>query len=62
MSETTKVNYASGCGRTPNELQAVPGRYLSSVDNGKEVADLPGEYFNITPESPPLPSPVPTVM
>jgi beta-glucosidase len=55
VSETTKVNYTSGCGRNPHELQAVPVRYLSSVDNGKDVAGLLGEYFNnITLEGTPI--------
>ena len=42
----TKVSYTPGCGRHSNEYIAVPGEYLTTSQNGKEVNGLKGEYFN----------------
>ncbi len=44
--KSTMVSYAPGCGRHSNEYIAVPGEYLTTSQNGKEVNGLKGEYFN----------------
>lgn len=46
LSESTTLRYAKGCGRESKEFITVPTEQLSSLENGKRVNGLMGEYFN----------------
>lgn len=46
LGGATTIRYAKGCGRESKEFVTVPTKQLSSLENGKRVNGLMGEYFN----------------
>lgn len=45
-SNTTQVSYTPGPGREHKTWTYVPGEFLSTIKDGKQVKGLQGEYFN----------------
>lgn len=55
LGNTVLINYAEGCGRKNIEWKPVPAEQLSTVENGKTVYGLTGEYFtSLTPDAKPV--------
>jgi beta-glucosidase len=46
LGNAVTVKYAEGCGRKTVEWKAIPAEQLSTVENGKTVSGLTGEYFS----------------
>ena len=46
LGNTVKVNLAEGCGRKSVEWKVIPSEQFSTVENGKMITGLKGEYFS----------------
>jgi len=46
LGENTKINYASGCGRESQEMEAIPSEYLFHGESDELTSGLKASYFN----------------
>ncbi len=55
INSNVKINYAEGCGRKSVEWKVIPSEQLSTVENGKMITGLKGEYFSsLVPDAKPV--------